>query len=262
MVNPFTSGPIALYRNVPIMSQYYAPSQFIIDDIVLGNQTLVSTINDTNYVVGQTVRLHIPPGNGCRQLNGVQGNVIGFSIVTPGHEIEENINVDEIKNPEWASTFILNVLTDTQNKFPEETISIIPGSFSMRIGESIPQRTAYNDNGSGNLVYVSGAYTISSATIDYSTGNITFNFIVTPPSLTQTRYIFTALVVYTIPGDIAGMILNIDSSRNVDAFIESNISQSPTISAIGDVNSGEINANGNQRTGTGIPGAFINTSPN
>lgn len=57
------------------------------------------------------------------------------------------------------------------------------------------------------------------------------------------------------------VVVNIDSSK-YDAFIASSATTQAQIMAIGGVNSGSINANGNQNTATNIPAAFINISPN
>lgn len=51
------------------------------------------------------------------------------------------------------------------------------------------------------------------------------------------------------------------SSIGVDPFIAASLSQQPQILAIGDVNTGKINANGRIMLGTFIPGSFINISP-
>lgn len=58
------------------------------------------------------------------------------------------------------------------------------------------------------------------------------------------------------------VILNIDSSQNVDPFTVSSSPTQPQILAIGDVNSGQINLNGSQNITTYIPGSFIDISPN
>lgn len=55
--------------------------------------------------------------------------------------------------------------------------------------------------------------------------------------------------------------VSINSSVGVDAFISSSATTLPQILAIGDVNTGAINANGPAHTSTSIPGAFINISP-
>jgi hypothetical protein len=53
------------------------------------------------------------------------------------------------------------------------------------------------------------------------------------------------------------------NSTNVDAFVASPTygPTKPQILAIGDVNSGQINASGRAVTGTFIPGSFIDISP-
>lgn len=70
------SFPIPAYSNVPIQAQFYQPSRFVISAITLGLTTTVTTTVDHNYVIGQLVRLIIPPSFGTRQLNEQQGYVI------------------------------------------------------------------------------------------------------------------------------------------------------------------------------------------
>lgn len=68
--------------------------------------------------------------------------------------------------------------------------------------------------------------------------------------------------VISIPG-ANQVTVNIDTSRNFDPFIPSP-SYGPTppqIAAIGDVNTGGINATGRADNATTIPGTFINISP-
>jgi hypothetical protein len=55
--------------------------------------------------------------------------------------------------------------------------------------------------------------------------------------------------------------LNIDSSVNVDPFQTSTFTIKPQIVAMGDVNTGAINASGRSMTSTIVPGSFINISP-
>lgn len=64
--------------------------------------------------------------------------------------------------------------------------------------------------------------------------------------------------VISIPGSNQ-VVLNIDSSQNVDAFQTSSATTQPQILAIGDINSGAINK-GRTNNGTYIPGSFINIS--
>ncbi len=57
------------------------------------------------------------------------------------------------------------------------------------------------------------------------------------------------------------VIVNIDSSQNVDPFSTSSSTTLPQILAIGDINLGTTNSQGNVNNGTTIPGAFIDISP-
>jgi hypothetical protein len=79
------SYPIPLYQNLPIQPQFYKPSQFNIAAISLGFSTTITTSVNHNYVIGQEVRLIIPPSFGCRQLNQQTGIVI--SIPAPNQII-------------------------------------------------------------------------------------------------------------------------------------------------------------------------------
>lgn len=72
------SYPIPPYSNVPIEPQFYQPRRFVISAISLGTTTTVTTTQDMDYVIGQLVRLIIPPTFGTRQLNEQQGYVIAI----------------------------------------------------------------------------------------------------------------------------------------------------------------------------------------
>ncbi len=72
------SGPIAPYSNVPIQAGFYAPNQFFISAISLGQTTVITTSVDHNFVISQEIRLIIPPSFGCRQLNEQSGFVLSI----------------------------------------------------------------------------------------------------------------------------------------------------------------------------------------
>lgn len=57
------------------------------------------------------------------------------------------------------------------------------------------------------------------------------------------------------------VVLNIDSSKNVDQFQTSTAPTQPQILPIGDYNEGAINSQGRINNITFIPGSFINVSP-
>lgn len=95
MSNPFNtviSYPIPAYQNVPIEPQFYKPRRFVISGITLGETTIVTTTLDMDYVIGQLVRLVIPPKYGSRFLNEKEGYVI--SIPT-----DNSVEIDLDSNP-------------------------------------------------------------------------------------------------------------------------------------------------------------------
>jgi hypothetical protein len=71
-------GPVPPYTNPPIQPLNYQPRRFVISNVTLGSTTTVTTTLDMDYVIGQLVRLIIPPSYGCRQLNESQGYVISI----------------------------------------------------------------------------------------------------------------------------------------------------------------------------------------
>lgn len=76
MSNTVISYPIPAYQNLPIRSNYYMPSRYEISAIANGQTTTITTSTDHNYVIGQLVRIHIPPTFGIRELNEQKGYVI------------------------------------------------------------------------------------------------------------------------------------------------------------------------------------------
>lgn len=139
IVPPVITYPTPVYQNLPIEPQYYQPSQFYISNVSIGTTTTVTTAVNHNYVVSQLVRLLIPKGYGCTQLN----EQLGYVIQVPA-----------------ANQVVINI-----------------------------------------------------------------------------------------------------NSQNANAFISANLSQKPQIVAVGEINTGPINANGSQQLTTFIPGSFINISP-
>ncbi len=66
-------------------------------------------------------------------------------------------------------------------------------------------------------------------------------------------------IVISVPSSTQ-VVLDIDSSQNVDAFTASSEPTQPQILAIGDINTGAINT-GRTNNQTFINGSFINVSP-
>ena len=75
-VGTVISYPIPLYQNLPIEITFYKPRRFVISNIILGETTSVITTQDNDFVIGQEVRLLIPPSFGTIELNNKIAYVI------------------------------------------------------------------------------------------------------------------------------------------------------------------------------------------
>jgi len=242
-IGPVISYPVPAYQNAPIEAQYYLPNKFFISNIVLGSTTLVTTTTAHNYVVGQLVRLIIPFGSGCRQLNEQKGYVISIS--------EQNaidVPYTSIGQVQAGGVLIANVFTILG--IPSGA-QIIPGSFSAYI-QSMSFLYTETNPPSGNLLLNGNP---STSFINYQTGSL---FLSGPgPQLVLAFASFQYEVALTVNQ----IEINIDSSKNVDAFTTSTNPTQPQILAIGDINTGAINASGRNNQSTFIPGSFIDISP-
>ncbi len=89
-------GPTPPYTNPPIQPQNFQPKRFEISDVTLGTTTVVTTVLDMDYVLGQEIRLLIPQPFGCRQLNGQQGYVIS---IPADNEVEVSIDSSQNVDP-------------------------------------------------------------------------------------------------------------------------------------------------------------------
>ena len=136
----YFNPPRPAYYNPPIKPQYYAPNAFTIASISLGATTTV-TINPTfygasnNFVVGQLVRLVIPPFYGSYQLN----NKLGYVIAIPAPD-QVTLGIDSlganqfIASPAYGPTVpqiipVGDVNTGQINTGRIGNLTFIPGSF-------------------------------------------------------------------------------------------------------------------------------------
>ena len=133
--HPAISGPIAPYSNVQMTPYWYKPSRFAISAVGLGITTLVTTSVNHNYVIGQQVKLIIPPTYGCTQLNEQSGFVI--SIPSP-NQIVLSIDSSKNVNPFIASSATTKAQTlavgdvntgPTNSLGRMSNLTYIPGSF-------------------------------------------------------------------------------------------------------------------------------------
>jgi|SRR5271163_523989 len=137
--SPFP-GPIAPESNPAIMPQWFQPSSFPITAISYGVSTTVTTAPVfgvlNNYVVGQLVRLEIPPFYGSGQLSGQLGYVVGIPGV---NQFTLNINTSQgydafISSPVYGPT-------------PPQAIAVGENSSGQ-----------INTGRSGNATYIPGSF--------------------------------------------------------------------------------------------------------
>ncbi len=95
------TAPIPAFSNPPIQPQFYQPKVFVISNVVLGRTTTVTTTLDMDYVIGQLVRLIIPPTFGCRQLDEVEGYVI---YIPSSNQVEVDIDSSRDVDPYTSSS--------------------------------------------------------------------------------------------------------------------------------------------------------------
>lgn len=135
MLPPLVTGPIPAYNNPPIEPQFYQPRRFEISDVTLGKTTIVTTVDDLDYVVGQVVRLLIPKPFGCVQLNEKQGIAISFPAANEVEvEIDSSINVDTFTTSSSKNRPQIVAIGDVNNGAINthgrtQQITYIPGSF-------------------------------------------------------------------------------------------------------------------------------------
>jgi len=135
---------------------------------------------------------------------------------------------------------------------PENNPSIMPEWFQP----SIFPITAIT-SGVSTVVTTDTAFGISN---NFVIGQLV-RFVI-PPTYGMRQLNEKQAYVIAIPG-ANQVTVNIDTSLNYDAFIPSPTygPTPPTIGAIGDINTGGINASGRRSNATTIEGAFTNISP-
>jgi hypothetical protein len=127
-------GPVPPYNNPPIEPQFFQPSQFFISNISLGQTTIVTTTVNNNYVIGQLIRLLIPPSFGCTALNEQTGYVIS---IPSANQVEVNIlsiNITPFNSSPAKTQPQIVAVGDVNNGIISSTgrmlpTTAIPGSF-------------------------------------------------------------------------------------------------------------------------------------
>ncbi len=130
------SFPTPPHQNEVIRSDFYAPTIFDITAIALGVTTTITTSAAHDYVIGQEVRLIIPPQFGTRKLNGRAAFVISIPSTT---QVEVNIDsqlFDAFVPTPFTSTITgatqaLNCVLTSTNFYRSETFLTISGVGGM-----------------------------------------------------------------------------------------------------------------------------------
>ena len=130
------SYPIPLYQNFPIEAQFFQPSRFVISNVTLGSTTIITTVLDMNFVIGQEIRLLIPAQFGCVQLNYKTGYVLSLPASNQVEvSINSNVNVNQYiagtsttNSPQIIAIGDINQGSINSNG-PRNTDSGIPGAF-------------------------------------------------------------------------------------------------------------------------------------
>lgn len=120
------SYPIPPYANVPIQPEFYQPRRYVISNITLGVTTTVTTTVDMDYVIGQLVRLIIPPSYGSRLLNEQGGYVIA---IPASNQVTLNINsigADPFVNSSATTKAQILAIGDVNSGYQSSTGRSIP----------------------------------------------------------------------------------------------------------------------------------------
>lgn len=130
---PFNLQPP--YNNPPIEPQNFNPSQFFISNIVLGQTTTVTTTTNMNYVIGQEVRLLIPPQNGSVQLNEKKGYVVSLPasnqvvvLIDSSQNVDSFVTSTSIQQPQIVPVGDINS-GKINSTGRINTGTYVPGSF-------------------------------------------------------------------------------------------------------------------------------------
>ena len=107
------SYPIPAYQNVPIQYEFYQPRGFVISGITRGPTTIVTTSTEHDYVIGQQVRLIIPPIYGTYQLNEVLGYVLSIPTTS-----SVEININSVNADAYISSPYIASITGITNSNP------------------------------------------------------------------------------------------------------------------------------------------------
>jgi len=132
----FNPGPIAPESNPPIHPEYYEPRLSFIAQIDLGENTIITTVDANDFVLGQQCRLIIPRQYGTFELNEKSGLIISIlsstefvlNIYSVGYN---NFSIPSIIPPCRAQVVPIGDINSgiSEQVGPITPVVTIPGSF-------------------------------------------------------------------------------------------------------------------------------------
>jgi hypothetical protein len=133
-MNTVISYPIPPYSNPPINPQYYQPSRFVISGVTRGTITTITTTQNMNYVIGQLIRLVIPPSFGIRELNGQTAFVLSIPNLNQVVINIDSTSYSAFTNSNATTQAQILGIGDINNGYISNTGNVIsnpeiPGSF-------------------------------------------------------------------------------------------------------------------------------------
>jgi hypothetical protein len=89
-------------------------------------------------------------------------------------QIQVPINLSPQPFPNGTAIYSVNLLSSFFPSNPGATL--VPGTIQLWFDYDLGNQTLYQDNGAGNLLFVTGVFGFSSGTVNYTTGVLTLNF--------------------------------------------------------------------------------------
>jgi hypothetical protein len=202
------SYPVPPYFNVPIEAQFYSPSRLSISNIARGITTTITTSAVHEYVIGQEIRLIIPPIFGSYQLNETKGYVISIPTTT-----SVVATIDSTQSDAFIPTPYTAVITNIASV---GLSTVVTANNSFRLGNSILFTSV------GGMTQINGHTGIITA-INSTSFTVSIN------SSTFTAYASGGqAALYNVPQNEAQILAIGDINSGINSLL-GNVTTSPTI---------------------------------
>jgi hypothetical protein len=116
MSSSYFFGPTPIYNNPVPVPGYYIPQREVVSNIVKGQATTIYVSTTHHYVVGQLVKLFVPPPWGMREINNIPSYVIDvISSEEFAIDIDSLTFSDYIQTPKYPMTTLPQVIAIGDN---------------------------------------------------------------------------------------------------------------------------------------------------